>query len=201
MKVILLKELRGKGGEGDIVDVATGYAVNYLFPNSIAIEATKGNIKQLEMRRHNIDQREGMRLDSAEKMVAALESKAVRIPAKVGEEGQLFGSVTTIQIASVLTELHGVEIDRKGIELRQPIKNIGEFPVVVTIYRDIKATVQVLVVDENAPEEIETNDGLDEAVDGGVDETTDATDDMTEEVADELAEVAAAETEESAEEA
>ena len=91
MKVILLSELRGKGGEGDIVDVAQGYAENYLFPQRIAIAATKGNIKQLEERRHNIAKREEQRIADAEATKAALEGKSVTVEAKVGEEGQLFG--------------------------------------------------------------------------------------------------------------
>ncbi|MDR2957904.1 MAG: 50S ribosomal protein L9, partial [Coriobacteriales bacterium] len=122
MKVILLQELRGKGGEGDVVDVATGYAVNYLFPKKIAIEASKGNLKQLELRRHNIAKRESSRLDTADKMLAALEGKLVMIAAKVGEEGQLFGSVTTSQIAEALSVLHKIDVDRKSIDLKGPIK-------------------------------------------------------------------------------
>jgi large subunit ribosomal protein L9 len=153
MKVILLQELRGKGGEGDVVEVATGYAVNYLFPKKIAIEASKGNLKQLDLRRHNIAKREEQRLGSADKMLADLEGKVVRIAAKVGEEGQLFGSVTTTQIAEALTSIYGIEVDRKNIDLRSPIKTAGEHVAVVSIYREVKANVQVLVVDENAPEE------------------------------------------------
>jgi len=153
MKVILLQELRGKGGEGDVVEVATGYAVNYLFPKRIAIEANKGNLKQLEMRRHNIAKREEQRLGSADRLLNALEGKMVRIAAKVGEEGQLFGSVTTSQIAEALASLHGLEVDRKSIDLKAPIKTVGEHSAQISIYREIKATIQVLVVDENAPEE------------------------------------------------
>ena len=94
MKVILLGELRGKGGEGDIVDVAQGFAENFLFPNKIAQPATPGNIKQLEERRHNIEKREAERIASAEATKAALDGKSVTVDAKIGEEGQLFGSVT-----------------------------------------------------------------------------------------------------------
>jgi len=158
MKVILLQELRGKGGEGDVIEVATGYAVNYLLPKKIAIEASKGNLKQLELRRHNIAKREATRLDTAEKMLAALESKVLRIPAKVGEEGQLFGSVTTAQIAEALSALHEIEVDRKTVDSRETIKSVGEHTVEVSIYRTIKATVQILVVDENAVDEPEEDD-------------------------------------------
>jgi len=90
MKVILLQELKGKGGEGDVVDVAPGFANNYLLPQKLAILATKGNLKQLEQRKHNIAKREENRIADAEKMKAALEGATVKVEAKVGEEGQLF---------------------------------------------------------------------------------------------------------------
>ena len=113
MKVILLGELRGKGGEGDVVDVAQGYAENYLFPNRMAIAATPGNIKQLEERRHNIAKREERRIADAEATKAALDGKRVLINVKVGEEGQLYGSVTTAMIAEAVEAQLGVIIDRK----------------------------------------------------------------------------------------
>ena len=150
MKVILLEELRGKGGEGDVVEVATGFAVNYLFPRKVAIAATKGNLKQLELRKHNIAKREAARLDTADQVVSALGGKAVIIAAKVGEEGQLFGSVTAANIASALQEQLGLEIDRKHIDLKTPIKTAGEHSVMVGIYRDINAALTVKVVDEKA---------------------------------------------------
>ena len=102
MKVILLGELRGKGGEGDIVEVAQGYAENFLFPNKIAQPATPGNIKQLEERRHNIAKREEQRIADAIATKAALDGKLVTVDARIGEEGQLFGSVTTAQIADAI---------------------------------------------------------------------------------------------------
>jgi len=184
MKVILLGELRGKGGEGDIVDVATGFAVNYLFPKKLAVEASKGNLKQLELRKHNIAKREAERLDSADKLVSALEGKVVTIPAKVGEEGQLFGSVTALQIASAVAEQIGQEIDRKQIDLRAPIKTAGEHTAVVSIYREISAAITVMVVDEKAPEVVEAVETdepdeaaeVGEAVDGGTEEAEVAAD-------------------------
>jgi large subunit ribosomal protein L9 len=148
MKVILLSELKGKGGEGDVVEVATGYAVNYLFPRKIAIAATAGNLKQLEQRKHNIAKRETNRLDSADKLVAALEGQTIRIGAKVGEEGQLFGSVTPIQVANAINARFDTEIDRRHIDLHGLIKTVGEHSATVSIYRDVKAAITVEVVDE-----------------------------------------------------
>lgn len=153
MKVILLQELKGKGGEGDVVDVAPGFANNYLMPQGIAILATKGNLKQLEMRKKNIAKREATRLADADKLKAALDGAAVKIDAKVGEEGQLFGSVTAAQIADAIKETLGAEVDRRRIEVGHAIKTAGEHEVEISIYREIKATVKLLVgVDEVAAE-------------------------------------------------
>lgn len=154
MKVILLQELKGKGGEGDVVDVAPGFANNYLMPQSIAILATKGNLKQLEMRKNNIAKREATRLADADKLKSVLDGASVKVDAKVGEEGQLFGSVTATQIAEAIKEALGVEIDRRRVEAGKAIKTAGQHEVVISIYRDIKATVTLLVgIDEVAAEE------------------------------------------------
>ena len=145
MKVILLTELKGKGGEGDVVDVADGFANNYLFPKKIAVPATKGNLKQLEQRKHNIATREETRLADAQKLKEQLEALTVQVEARVGEEGVLFGSVTAHMIADALKEAHGIEIDRRRIDLKNPIKVAGEHEVVVSIYRDIKTTLAIVV--------------------------------------------------------
>lgn len=145
MKVILLGELRGKGGEGDVVDVAQGFAENYLYPNKIAMPATKGNLKQLEERRHNIAKREEKRLADAATLKETLEGKAVTVDARIGEEGQLFGSVTSAMIADAVKQQLGVEVDRKRIARSQTIKNAGRHEVEVNIYREITATLAVLV--------------------------------------------------------
>ena len=153
MKVILLGELRGKGGEGDVVDVAQGYAENFLVPKRMAIAATPGNIKQLEERRHNIAKREEKRIADAEAVKAALEGKNVTVDVKVGEEGQLFGSVTSTMIAAAIKDELGVEVDRKRIERVAAIKTAGRHEVGVNLYRDITANVTVLVGDEPKVEE------------------------------------------------
>lgn len=148
MKVILLSELKGKGGEGDIVEVADGYANNYLFPQKIAVAATKGNLKQLELRKHNIATREAARIEEAQALKAALDDLSVKVEARVGEEGVLFGSITAAMIADALKEAEDIEIDRKRIDLKNPIKTAGKHEVVVSIYRDIKSNLTVVVGNE-----------------------------------------------------
>lgn len=145
MKVILLDEIKGKGGEGDVVEVAQGYAENFLFPKKLAVAATKGNLKQLDERRNNIAKREAVRLANANETKAALEGKQVTVDAKVGDEGILFGSVTAAMIADAIKAQLGMDIDRKRVELGKPIKVAGAHTVAVSLYREIKAEVTVLV--------------------------------------------------------
>lgn len=150
MKVILLQELKGRGGEGDVIDVARGFAVNYLLPRKIAVEASSGNLKQLEQRRHNIEKRESQRLGDADSMREALEGKSVTIAAKVGEEGRLFGSITSPMIEAAIADQLGIEVDRRKIETHGHIKDIGSHVVQVSVYRDVKAQLTVEVVAEGA---------------------------------------------------
>ena len=149
MKVILLKELKGRGGAGDVIEVAPGFANNFLYPQQIAIPATSGNLKQLEQRKHNIKNREEGRVGDAEKTRNALEGNVVKIVAKVGEEGQLFGSVTSVMVAEAIKEGLGLDIDKKRIDLKNPIKTAGEHEVLISLYRDIKTTLREFVGGEN----------------------------------------------------
>ncbi|MBM6689348.1 50S ribosomal protein L9 [Collinsella tanakaei] len=164
MKVILLGEIKGKGGEGDVVDVAQGYAENYLFPKKLAIAATKGNLKQLDERRNNIAKREAVRLADANALKDAIDGKSVTVDAKVGDEGILFGSVTSTMVADAINAQLGVEIDRKRVELGKPIKVAGTHPVVVSLYREIRATVNVLVGVEAETEVEQTEAAAEETV-------------------------------------
>lgn len=154
MKVILLKELKGRGGEGDVIDVAQGYAVNYLLPQGIAIQATKGELKQLEQRRHNIEKRELARTTDANKIKDSLDGKTIKVAARVGEEGQLFGSITTAMLAEAIFEQLGVIVERKKIDLGKAIKTAGKHEITVSVYRDIKATLEANVVSDGDTIEI-----------------------------------------------
>ena len=163
MKVILLTEVQGKGGEGDVVEVARGFFNNYLGPQKKAVLATAGNLKQLEQRRGNIAKREEKRIADAEALRASLEGKKIFVDAKVGEEGVLFGSVTTSMIADAVLAETGVEIDRKRLDVRKAIKTAGEHTVALNIYRDIHVDLQ-LMVGVKAVEEVEEAVGEAEAV-------------------------------------
>jgi large subunit ribosomal protein L9 len=151
MKVILLTELKGKGGEGDVIDVARGFANNYLLPQGIAILATKGNLKQLEQRRKNIAKREEVRIANANELKAKLDAITVKVDAEVGEEGVLFGSVTPQMIAEAVQAQFDIELDRKRIDLRKAIKTAGEHEVTISLYREIKSELKIYVGAEGEP--------------------------------------------------
>lgn len=150
MKVILTQELQGRGGEGDVIEVARGFAVNYLLPRGMAIEATSGNLKQLEQRMHNIKNREEQRMAKASGFSSQLHEKVVTIAVKTGEEGRLFGSVTATMVAEAISEQLGVEVDRRKVETHGHIKELGDHTAEVAVYREVKAIVTVRVVSEGA---------------------------------------------------
>lgn len=168
MKVILLTELKGKGGEGDVVEVARGFFNNYLGPQKMAVLATKGNLKQLEQRKDNIAKREEQRIADANALKAALEGKKVLVEVKVGEEGVLFGSVTAAMIADAVKAELGIDIDRKRLEVKKAIKTAGEHVVALSIYRDIKVDLNLVVgeamAEEAAEEVVEEVETAEEAV-------------------------------------
>ena len=145
MKIILLQEVKGKGVEGDVIDVADGFANNYLLPQKMAVKATAGNLKQLEQRRHIIEKREADRTAAAAEMKSKLDGLRLTIDARVGEGGQLFGSVT-----SQMIEQAGIEVDRRLVEVHKAIKTVGEHHAVVSLHGDAKADLVLLVGDVEA---------------------------------------------------
>lgn len=173
MKVILLTELKGKGGEGDVVEVARGFFNNYLGPQKMAVLATKGNLKQLEQRKGNIAKREEQRIADANALKASLEGKKILVEVKVGEEGILFGSVTAQMIVDAVKNELGIEIDRKRLELKKAIKTAGEHVVALSIYRDIKVDLN-LVVGEALAEAAEEAEEVVEASEETVEATEEA---------------------------
>lgn len=146
MKVILLDEVKGKGREGEVVDVARGFAVNYLFPRKLAVQATSGNLKQLDARKGNITKREDARKAEAEQLASAIEGKKVIVEAKAGEEGRLYGSVTPSMIADAIAAQLGADVDRRRMDVHGHIKTVGEHPVTVAVHTDVKVDLVVQVV-------------------------------------------------------
>ena len=155
MKVILLKEVKGRGGEGDVIDVKDGFANNYLLKEGYAVKATKGALNQLEERRANIEKREEVRLAEAKELQEKINNLKFKADVQIGDEGQLFGAVTTQMIADGIKKNAGVEIDKRRIDIRKAIRTVGLHKAEVTIYRDIKAEINVVVGDEDAEKFLE----------------------------------------------
>lgn len=146
MKVILLTDVKGRGKEGDVIEVARGYAANYLLPRKMAVMATPGNLKQLEARMSNIHKREETKRAEADGQAALIAGKKIVVEVKAGEAGKLFGSVTAGMVADALSEQLGVDVDRKKLDLHGHIKNVGEHTIDVRIYQEVTAQIVLCVV-------------------------------------------------------
>lgn len=149
MKVILLKDVKGQGEKGDVVDVSVGYAQNYLLKNKLAQEATKGNLQELNAKKRSADQAEEREKQQAEELKEALTKITVELSAKAGEAGRLFGSITNKQIADVLKKEYGHKIDRRKIELDQPIRALGHTNIPVKLHPEVTGTIKVRVTEKN----------------------------------------------------
>ena len=145
MKVILTEEIRGLGTRGDVVTVKDGYARNYLLPKNLAREATAGNLKSIEQERKKwalLAQEEKV---AAQKSAESVQGVKITIQKRVGENGQLFGSVTANEIADAL-EAKGIAVDKRRIELAHPIKALGTHEVDVRLHREVSAHIKVEVI-------------------------------------------------------
>ncbi len=148
MEVILREDVPQLGQRGDIVTVKNGYARNYLLPRKLAMEATPGNRKQVAGMKAAAARREATEKTSADSLATQLAEVVLTIPAKAGESDQLFGSVTTMDIAEGL-EAKGFAIDKRRILLEEPIKTVGEYTVPLRLHRQVTASVKVNVVRED----------------------------------------------------
>ena len=145
MEVILRQAVDNLGHTGDIVKVSAGYARNYLLPRGLAYEATPGNRKRLEKERSRLEAAEAERRGSAEQLAQRLEEVSLTFSARVGEEGKLFGSVTAADIAHQL-ESQGFQIERRQIDLHEPIKTLGVFRVPIRLHAEVKPEIRVWVI-------------------------------------------------------
>lgn len=147
MKVILRKNFDQLGKIGDLVDVKDGYARNFLLPRQVAYIATKGNIRALEEEKQQLAKKEVKELAAAKVLATELENVSITIPVKVGEEDKIFGSVTSQMISDALKEKN-YEIDKRKIDLAEPIKALGIYSVNVKLHSDVTANVKTWVVRE-----------------------------------------------------
>jgi large subunit ribosomal protein L9 len=145
MKVIFLKDVKGKGKKGEVKNVADGYAHNFLIKQGLAMEANSANISTLEGQKKKEDKRAAEELAEAKKLGEQLEKITVELSAKAGEGGRLFGSITTKQIAEELQKKHGIKIDKRKMELGDAIRTLGSTKVPVKLHHEVLATLTVHV--------------------------------------------------------
>ena len=145
MKVVLRDDVDNLGKKGDLVEVADGYARNYLVPRGLALRATAGSQKQADAMRRNREARERREREGAQALAALFEGRTIAIKARAGGEGRLFGSVTTGDIAEAVEKQTGAQIDRRKIDLDEPLKELGGVDLQVRLHPDVVATVHVEV--------------------------------------------------------
>ena len=146
-KVLLREDVDDLGARGEIVRVRAGYARNYLLPRNLAVEATAGNVKGIEQERAALLKKEAKERATAESQSQQMGSLVLEFKRKAGEQGALYGSVTSMDIAEALHE-RGYEIDRHRIHLREPLKRLGEYTVPIRLHREVTIDMQVKVASE-----------------------------------------------------
>jgi large subunit ribosomal protein L9 len=146
VKVILRSDVSDVGKKGDIVEVADGFARNYLVPKGFALKATNGNIQQAGSMRRSRDIRDAKDRGAAEEVAQSLVPKVITVKAKAGAEGRLFGSVTSSDVAAAVQEQTGIELDRRRLHLDEPIKSLGTHQVPTRLHPEVEFAITVEVV-------------------------------------------------------
>lgn len=148
MKVILLADVKKVGKKGDIINVAEGYARNYLFPRNLAIEASPGNLKNLKEKQHRVAEKKQQILEEAKALAKKIDGVTVKITTKVGDGGRLFGSVTSKDVAEKLEDQYNIKIDKKKIDIDGTVKNLGNYRATVKIHPEVQAQFTISVVEQ-----------------------------------------------------
>lgn len=146
MKVILTQDVKGSGKKGEIINVAEGYARNFLFPKNLAMEASDGNLKEVARQKAELLQKKAEELGNARLLAKQLEKVNITLAVKIGEGGKLFGSVSTKDIGAELEKKYGLEIDKRKIELEGPIKNLGTHKAAIKIHPEVTANIDIKVI-------------------------------------------------------
>ena len=151
MQIILQEDIEKLGHRGDIVTVKPGYARNFLLPRKLAVEASAGNLKAIERIRTSLAKKTATELDAAQKQAALINGVSLRFTRKTGENDQLFGSVTSSDIAEAVAK-KGINLDRRQIQLHDPLKTLGEFTIPVKLHKEVTAHLKVVIEKEAAAE-------------------------------------------------
>lgn len=145
MEIILIQDVKALGKKGDLVKVSDGYARNFILPKKLGLEATKQNLYDLKLQKNAEEKRRVEILEEAKELAKKLEGTKVKLTLKAGEGGKTFGSISTKEIASTVKEQAGVELDKKKIQLSEPIKNAGSYTVGIKLHPKVTAELKVEV--------------------------------------------------------
>lgn len=145
MKIILLKDVKGTGKKGEVKEVSDGHARNFLFPKKLARPATDSTVKEMQHHKMSHDKKMAEELEEAKALAKKISDITLTIDTKAGEGGRLFGSITSKDIAEKIQDLHGIEIDKRKIQLDGAIKTLGTTKVDIKIYPKVTATITVVV--------------------------------------------------------
>ncbi|HFQ4723234.1 TPA: 50S ribosomal protein L9 [Staphylococcus aureus] len=148
MKVIFTQDVKGKGKKGEVKEVPVGYANNFLLKKNYAVEATPGNLKQLELQKKRAKQKRQQEIEDAKALKETLSNIEVEVSAKTGEGGKLFGSVSTKQIAEALKAQHDIKIDKRKMDLPNGIHSLGYTNVPVKLDKEVEGTIRVHTVEQ-----------------------------------------------------
>lgn len=147
MKVILLQDVAKVGKKGEVVDAKMGHARNFLIPNGLAVEATKANLKKLELQKANAQEEAAYQLSQAESIQRDLEDKVITITTKAGNGGRLFGTITNKEVAEAIEAAYHLAIDRRKILLEEKIKTLGTYPIVIKLHPEVKLNMRVKITE------------------------------------------------------
>ena len=147
MKVILLQDVAKGGKKGEVVDAKMGHARNFLIPNGLAVEATKANLKKLELQKANAQEEAAYQLSQAESIQRDLEDKVITITTKAGNGGRLFGTITNKEVAEAIEAAYHLAIDRRKIVLEEKIKTLGTYPIVIKLHPEVKLNMRVKITE------------------------------------------------------
>lgn len=145
MKVILLQDVKSLGKKDEIVTVSDGYARNFIFKKKLGIEATSKNLNDLKLRQQNADKIAAENLEKAKEFAKEIETKSVLVSIKAGQDGRVFGSVSTKEIAAAAKEQLNYDLDKKKMQLKEPIKNIGTYMLPIKLHPKVTAELKVIV--------------------------------------------------------
>ncbi len=149
MKIILLRDEKKLGKKGDVIEASDGFARNYILPKKIGIEATAKNMNDLKLQKANEDKHAKEQLDAAKALAAQLEGKQIIVSIKGGEGGRTFGSVSSKEIAAACQEQHGIEVDKKKIQMTESLKNFGSYEVPIKLHPQVTGKLMVKVIEKN----------------------------------------------------